>query len=222
MKNQNFIYRNFFIALMMFALALAPFLTMPPQTNAGGIDLKALNAESEAKSIAQYVEGLTAFFNQAETLSGKRLIPRADVTKFENEGRRIKSDASNFRSKLQALIAKLKAANRWNEQLDADIAAALGNRKVKGLLARGGGARKLLETALNEIGSLDTDIDSVIGRVKANSASSAHARAKFRVKCAALFAGVAVAELLKMKLTAENIDAVFDKNCGPGGGSPAT
>lgn len=219
MKNQKFVCRSFFIVLFVAAFAFAP-ATMAQRYLTERIDVKALNAEREAKSLAQFTESLAQFFNQAETLASKPSVSRADSTKAESDGQRVKGDLNAFRSNLQALITKLKAANRWNDQLDADFAQGLGDRKVKSLLARGGGARKLLEAALNDINSVGTDIDNLISGLKAKTA--AHARAKSRLKCALLFVGVAAAELARMPETAKNIDAHYDKNCGPGGGAATT
>lgn len=218
MKKQNTFYRSLFVMLFAFAFAVAPFLTLMQKTHADGIDLKALNAETEAKALVQYGQLLAQFFNATQEAQKKSSILRADLSKIEGDGQRVKNDAASFRQNLQSLITKLKSANKWDDQLDADLSTALGSRRVKGFLGQNGGARRLFESALNEINTIGGDVDGAVANVKAKP-SSAHARAKNgRGKCFGLFVAVAAAELLRMKETAKNIDDVYDKNCGPGGG----
>jgi hypothetical protein len=219
MKKQNTFYRSLLVMLFAFSFAVAPFLTMTQKTLADGIDLKALNAETEAKALVQYGQLLAQFFNATQEAQKRASVLRADLSKIEGDGQRVKNDVASFRQNLQSLITKLKAANKWDDALDADISTALGGRKVKSFLGQGGGARRLLESALNEINDISADVDGEVRNVRAKP-SSAHARAKNgKGRCFGLFTAIAVAELLKMKQTAQNIDAVYDKNCGPGGGS---
>jgi hypothetical protein len=204
--------------LFAFSFAVAPFLTLTQKTLADGIDLKALNAETEAKALVQYGQLLVQFFNATQEAQKRASVLRADLSKIEGDGQKVKNDASGFRQNLQSLITKLKAANKWNDALDADISTALGSRRVKGFLGQNGGARRLFESALNEINDISADVDSTVGKVRAKP-SSAHALAKNgKGKCFGLFVAVAAAELLRMKETAKNIDDVYDKNCGSGGG----
>jgi hypothetical protein len=202
MKNLNSITRSIFIGLITFALFSV--------TNAQGVDLKAIKAEREAEAIKKYTELITNFYahlyqaiaDRGQSVNGKSgKIAGAGLS---DKAAKVRSESvSNF-DNLQSLIAKLKSANRFNEQFDKDVAKLLGAHKVKGRLTKSGGARKLLESVLNS---------SVTNGLKKNVTESASLVEfiKDEDTCKFIAVGIVV-EALSTKKSTRLSDSIYEAN----------
>lgn len=227
--------KNSFSSFLTAALALAFVFALGLSQSAaaqGRLDVRAAGVETEVKGLAQFAEQLAQFVGQSEQLQKRGSATEADLTKLQELGRRVKDGSSNLRRFLQALISKLKASNRWNDQFDAEFVASISNSAVKSFIQRNGGARKLLSADINPaIDSIGADADAIVDEVRnhraAISSDAVFIKAAFSspaglgkgFKCGLLAVGIAAAELAGAKLTAGNLDAVFDRKCGGGAGA---
>jgi hypothetical protein len=233
MKKNNSI-RSIFTALFSAAFVIVFCLSTVQNAEAQRrFDPKATGTESELRNVANFTQELLTFQKQAEDID-KGGATEADLKKFQDRGKRIKDGTSNTRGSLQSFISKIKSANRWNDEFDAEFLDSISNAKVKAFIKRIGGARKALTEAEAAFGSLAQDVDAALNDAKkmraANAggefffvnASFAGGARKVRLKCVLLGVGVAAAEIGRLKLTAENLDNLFDSNKCGGGGAAAT
>ena len=196
-------------------------------------EAKSVEADAEVRNFAQFAQELVNFIKQAEAVESNANAPEAERRKLQDLGRRITDGTSNARSNLQSLIAKIKKANRWTDEFDAEFLDSISNARVKALIRRVGGARKALTEAEAALNTLRQDVDATINESKkaalfdddedvfVNASFGGRRAGKIRVKCVLLGVGVAVAEVGRLKLTAENLDNLFDSNkCG--GAAPTT
>ena len=187
---------------------------------------KSVEADTEVRNFAQFTQELVNFIKQAEALEGNANAPETERRKLQELGRRVNDGASSARSSLQNLIAKIKKANRWNDEFDTEFLDSISNARVKALIRRVGGARKALADAEAVFNTLRQDVDATVNDSKKaglvndedvfmNVSLAPRPGGKVRVKCVLLGVGVAVAEVGRLKLTAENLDNLFDSNkCG--------
>lgn len=237
--NRKFNYRPILTALIsgafIFVLGLAAVQNAEAQRR---FDPKATGTETELRNVAGFTQELLNFVKQAQFIEQENNAPEAEHKKLQDIGRRIKDGTSNTRGSLQSFISKLKSNNRWNEDFDADFVNSITSPRVKAFIQRIGGARKALTEAETALNSLSQDVDATINEAKkaraehfsgdeaffmnASFAPANSATRKVRLKCVLLGVGVAAAEIGRLKLTAENLDNLFDSNkCGTAG-APTT
>lgn len=199
-------------------------------------DFKAAGVENEAAGIDQFTDALISFSLKNSEISKKNtsLADRLRLKKeLEDAGNKVKASAGNARRLLQALISKLKSGNRWNDDFDKDFLDGIVSPRIKSLVQRNGGARKALGDAEALFSSLNAEIDAAVREANDNQALNEtgdvlFTNASFAYRkngCVLLGIGIALAEsrLLKMKLTAQNLDNIFDnKGCGGSGGAAPT
>jgi hypothetical protein len=236
MENRIFNHRSVltavFSAAFVFALVAAAALAVPAQRR---FDAKTAGTETELKGVAQFAQNLIQFADLANQIEKRGSVSDGEITKLQDSGRRIKDGTSTFRGNLQGLISKLKSGNRWNDEFDTEFLDSITNPRVKAFIKRLGGARKALTEAEAAINTLSRDVDATINETKAlrsinagqdvffMNASFSSGGGKVRLKCVLLGVGVAAAEVARLKLTAENLDNLFDSNkCGSAGGAPTT
>ena len=227
-------YPNYRFYLRLLPVALCALLLLAANGAAQRrFDAKAAGAENELRNLAQFTQELLNFIKQAQAVEANPDAPEAERRRLADLARRVKDGTGNTRANLQGFIGKLKNANRWTDEFDAEFLDSITSPRVKALIRRAGGARKALSEAEAALNSLAQDVDATVGDTKRASldadevfftrASFGGARfgAKVRVKCVLLGIGVAAAEITRLKLTAENLDNLFDSNkCGSA--SPAT
>lgn len=226
MKNQN--YRSIFFGLFSIAFVFVLCLSSA-QNVAAQRYLSELKPTSEVRGISQFAANLSEFLALAESLDGKGIVSPRDIAQLEAAGKKVKDGTPNFRQSIEALIAKIKRDNKWNEALDNEILGELGNRRIKGFFQNNGG-RKILSDSLTAINGINREVDTIIGNARkpqsvslsgagiftqTSFAASGSAR-KIRFKCVVLGAAIFGAELIKADRTAENLDGFFDKSCGAG------
>lgn len=232
MKNQTASIRSLFAILFSAALVFALATAAAAQRR---FDPRAAGTEAELKGVAQFAQDLVNFVKQAQALEANPNASEAEHKKLQDFGRRIKDGTSNTRANLQGFIAKLKNSNRWNDQFDAEFLDAITSPRLKAFIQRIGGARKALTEAEAAINSLSQDVDTTISDAKRRAANDAGSEpffmnasfagnraGKVRLKCVLLGVGVAAAEVTRLKLTAENLDNLFDSNKCGGAGAPTT
>jgi|GEM_PF-2605940 len=208
-------------------------------------DFKAAGVENEATGIEQFTDALVSFYlKDVETKKSKSLPDRVRLRReLQDASSKVKGNSGNARRLFQELISKLKNGNRWNDDFDKDFLAGIVSPRIKSLIQRLGGARKALDLAEAAFNSLNADIDQTVKEANDDNAlnqagevsftNASFTPAAFSRKrgdgCILLGIGIALAEsrLLKMKLTAQNLDNIFDsKGCGGSGGgggaSPTT
>lgn len=231
-------FRTLFTTL--FSAALMGFAMLANASDADAqrrFDPKASGTESELRNVALVTQDLFSFVKQAQTVEQNPSASAADKKKLEDLGRKVKDGTGSFSSSLRGFTQKLKNSNRWNDEFDSEFLNSISNSKIKSFIQRLGGARRALTEAEAAINSLGQDVDATVndsrraqnfgGDVFFTNASfsSGHAFAssgsarKVRIKCVLLGVGVAAAELAgtRLKLTAENLDNLFDSNkCGGG------
>lgn len=215
----------------VFSVAIFGMAMLTAVTDANAqrrFDPKATGTENELRNVGQITQDLLNFIKQAEV--AEQNPSPAEHKKLQDLGRRIKDGTSNFRGSLQGFTSKIKRANRWNADFDTEFADSISNPKIRAFIQTLGGARKALTDAEAAIGSLGQDVDATVNDAKMGinlgdngffkKASFASGSAgKVRLKCVLLGVGVAAAEIARLKLTAGNLDNLFDNNkCG--GGSP--
>jgi hypothetical protein len=228
MKHKNFNRRAIFN--LLFSAAFVFFGVLSSAQNAAAQRyLTELKPTSEVRGISQFAANLSDFLALAESLESKKIVSPRDLALLEAAGKKVKDGAPNFRQSLEALIAKIKKDNKWNDALDDEILGELGNRRIKGFF-QNNGARKVLADCVAAAGGINSEVDAIIGNARktqsANftgegiffqtSFASAGSTRKIRFKCVALGVAIFGAELLKATKTAENLDGFFDKSCGAG------
>lgn len=232
MKNQKGSYRSLFTVLFSAALVFALAGIADAQRR---FDPRAAGTEAELKGIAQFAQDLVNFVKQAEALEQNSNVTEAEHKKLQDFGRRIKSGSGSTRGNLQGLISKLKNSNRWNDEFDTEFLNSITSPRLKAFFTRIGGARKALTDCEAAISSLSQDVDTTISDAKKRAANdsgnelffmnasfAANRAGKVRLKCVLLGVGVAAAEITRLKLTAENLDNLFDSNKCGGAGAPTT
>lgn len=200
-------------------------------------DFKAAGVENEATGIDQFTDALISFALKNAEISKKStsLTDRVRLKReLQDAGNRVKGSAGNARRLLQALISKLKQGSKWNDDFDKDFLDGIVSPRIKSLIQRNGGARKALSDADAVFNSLNAEIDEAVREANDNQALNESGEVSFtkvsfafyrKNGCVLLGIGIALAEsrLLKMKLTAQNLDNIFDsKGCGGGGGATPT
>ena len=221
--------RTFFAAASMAIMAAAIVLAGAANTNAQRrFDPKATGTENELRNVALATQDLLNFVKQAQYIEQDANAPAPEKRKLIDLGRRVKDGTSNLRGGLQGFSTKLKNANKWNADFDAEFLDSITSPRIKSFIQRLGGARAAITQAESALASLGQDVDGTLtdSRVAFNqggqpffmNASFAPAAAeKIRIKCVLLGVGVAGAEIVRLKLTAENLDNLFDSNkCGGG------
>jgi hypothetical protein len=178
---------------------------------------------TDIKAAGQFADLFAQFIELDNALTKKGFATDAEIAKLENLGQRITSGTSNTKRNLEGFISKLKQDNRWNDETDQEFSSLLGNRRIKGHLSTGGGARKILDFASQNFARLiGSGINNAIADAKENRrASFTTAKKRGRFGCALLFVGVFIAEIKSAPLTAENIDNIYDRDCGGGGAATA-
>jgi hypothetical protein len=222
---------------MLFSVAFVALL-VSNATAQRRFDFKAAGVETEAAGIEQFTDALIAFSLKDVETRRSKLADRVKLRReLQDTGTKVKGSSSNARRLFQELIAKLKSGNRWNDDFDKSFLDGIVSPRIKSLIQRNGGARKVLADAEALLNSLNAEIDETIREANNNQAlnetnEATFTRASFYGKrgdrCLLLGIGIALAEsrLLKMKLTAQNLDNIFDsKGCGGSGtgeSSPTT
>lgn len=234
MRNRKIKTSSILTALLSTAFVIA--LCVSNTTAQRRFDFKAAGVENEAAGIDQFTDALITFSLKNSEISKKStsLTDRVRLRReLEDAGNKVKANAGNARRLLQALISKLKTGNRWNDDFDKDFLDGIVSPRIKGLVQRNGGARKALSDAEALFGSLNAEIDAAVRDANDNQSLNEtgevfFVNASFAYRkngCVLLGIGIALAEsrLLKMKLTAQNLDNIFDnKGCGGGGGAAPT
>lgn len=227
------------IVVMLFSAAIVFVVGLSTAQAQRRFEPKSVGAETEVRNVANFTQELLTFLKQTEDADNNANVSEVELKRLQNQGKRIKDGTSNTRSSLQGIISKLKSANRWNDEFDADFLEAITNTRVKAFIKRAGGARKVLTDAETALNSLGQDIDAALNDAKktraanhsgevffvkasfAEDAPPSFSSRKVRLKCVLLGAGIALAEIGRLKLTAENLDNIFDSNkCG--GAAPTT
>ena len=225
----------FFSAAFVFIVGLSAVQNADAQRK---FDPKATGTETELRNVANFTQELVNFLKLADLVDQNSAVSEDDHKKLRDTGKRVKDGTSNARTNLQGFISKLKAANRWNDDFDAEFLDAIVSPRIKAFIQKAGGARKALtaaEAALNAVGqqvdaaindakkpraeNIVTDVFFMNASFSSNPNYVFSAR-KFRVGCFLLGVGIAAAEIARAKLTAENLDNVFDSKCG--GSAPTT
>lgn len=227
MKNLNI--RSILTALFSIAFAAVLGLSAVREASAQRY-LTQIKSAAEVRGISQFGDDLSAFLELAESLEGNKRITPVQLTRLDRTGKKVKDGAGTFKNNLKNLIAKLKNSQHWDDQLDKEINETLGNRRIRAFFQRNGG-RNLLTAGETAANSISRDVDTIISNIKNQQAGNASggdsvfaktafapnaSAKKFKFKCAVLGVAIFGAELLGADRTAENLDGIFDKNCGSG------
>lgn len=162
---------------MLLALAGPPQFNRLHQANAQegpktagigmpALDLRALGINNEAQRIVSLASAHVKFFKRSSELQQKDILSPREASDFKNEGERRKADLLTLKGELESLISKLKQANHWDATYDVQALAAVKNNGVRSLVSQAGGARKLLEAAVEEISLLREDIDGEVRQIE--------------------------------------------------------
>lgn len=169
MRKPPALTRSLFIGLMMCEFLLALLLVMPQSAKAQSkVDLKTLKAKDAADLITASSYKLVKFFEDEKIvrafeevrLKGNEKSDQKDYA--EMQGEELKILLRRAYIALLELIARLRTSNFWDEQLDKDVAKLVTGSHIKSQLEKYGGARKLLESGLNQssVNGLTKDINN--------------------------------------------------------------
>lgn len=183
MKKKESISR-ILVLVVVFALAAAPQVTLLRQVNAqdpNGISmptlqLRDLGIDNEVRQISSLGGAQARFFKRGFELKQKSIISPRDASDFKTDGDKRKADLLTIRSQLESLISKLKQGNHWNEAFDAQVLASLKNAGVRSLVTQAGGARKLFQSALDEVNIPRQEIDDEVLQVNSKQAGALRSR----------------------------------------------
>ncbi|MCI0490609.1 MAG: hypothetical protein L0229_28790 [Blastocatellia bacterium] len=182
---------------------------------------------TEARALGQFGKNLGDFLNLAETLNRKPSLSASDISSLESKAAGIKGSVTQFRSNLDALIKKHRDAGEWNAQFDSSLESKLAP-ELKNFARQNGGARRIFESALSQLGGFNSEIDETTGGVRRRFRGSAPAGdaallnvayrpapAFGKLKCALLFVAAAASAVAGFELGEEEATAAFKKNkCG--------
>jgi len=156
MKIQGLNYRKAITALVAMAILIAQSLTFTARAAAPDVDLS-----NEQRSLSGFLSDLTQLDDLASTLKARGRLTATDKTRLTSEGENVKRRIADGISNIRSAINKLKAAGLW-QTLDATVAAKIKSAKLRSFIEQEGGARKLLESAIDRINELRGDIDQNI------------------------------------------------------------
>lgn len=148
------LYRNLMIlaAIVVTALALAPSGSHSAASNTNVDDL---NLRAERQVLESFFNDFVAYHKECVQLSKKPNLLRTDVDGVERKSQDLQQRLSNLQNAAQNIMAKLKAANRW-DNLNAGILANAdpGHRSF----FQGINFKAEIEEAASTIGSKGKDI----------------------------------------------------------------
>jgi hypothetical protein len=163
-------------------LASGPQFTLTRRANAQNpagigmpaLDLRALGVDNEVRQVTSLIGTHVTFFKRAADYRKKGGLTPREAQEITNDGNQRKAEVLTIKRELESLINKLKQRNHWDASFDAQFASSLKNDKDRSLLTQAGGARKLFEAAVNDIGSLRDDIDDELRHLSAKLSPAAN------------------------------------------------
>jgi len=221
--------------ILLLAFAGAPEFMLQREANAQDrtinvnerLDLRALGIDNEARKLISLMGVHARFFKRGAELKQKSTLLPRDASSFFDEADARKSDLQTIKRDLESLIGKLKQGNHWNEAFDAQFLASLKNASARSSLVQAGGARKLFESALGEVGPLRQEIEEEVRQVNIKKTSglrnrrdqvfAAHARPPLgKAGCGLLHVAFLYVDFYGPESTAcEIAKRSNDKGCNP-------
>jgi len=162
---------------LILALTVALQLTQLRNANAQerninvneALDLNGLGIKNEVQRINSPLDAQARFFKRATELKRKGILSPRDPASFREEANLRKADLLTLQREFETLINKLKQRNHWNETFDAQALASLKNINARTVVSQLGGARKVLQAAVEAGPALRADIDDEVRRVEGGS-----------------------------------------------------
>jgi hypothetical protein len=127
------------------------------------LDFRALGIDNEARQLVSLGEAQVKFFKRGAELKRNGALPEGN---FSDEANSRKSDLLTIKRHLESIINKLKQKNQWNEAFDAQFLASLKDSSDQSALTQAGGARKVFQAAVDDVGSVRGEIDEEVRQVK--------------------------------------------------------
>jgi hypothetical protein len=123
-----------------------------------------LNISTEVRELEQFSDDLFTFSDQFVTLSKKTRLSQTELATARASGNGLKQRINAAQQHFRSIIAKLKAANRW-DKLDAEANAIITSGQSRVILQRAGGAKKLYEDLANNLGGLAQEIEGQVQKL---------------------------------------------------------
>lgn len=159
--------------ILLFAFAVATYVPLLQSANAQErtinvnerLDFRALGIDNEARQFVSLIDLQLKFFKRGAELRAKSILSPRDPESFTEEANKRKSDLVTIKNQLESLINKLKQKNRWNDAFDAQFLVSLSNDSDRSVLTQAGGARKLFQSAVNEVIETRDEIEEEVRQV---------------------------------------------------------
>jgi hypothetical protein len=127
------------------------------------LDFRALGIDNEARQLVSLGDAQVKFFKRGAELKRNGALPEGN---FSDEANSRKSELLTIKRHLESIINKLKQKNQWNDAFDAQFLASLKNSSDQSALTQAGGARKVLQAGVDDVGSLRGEIEEEVRQVK--------------------------------------------------------
>jgi hypothetical protein len=114
-----------------------------PAAAVPGVDLA-----NEERALAKYFEDLVAYNHETAQLSAKAKLVSADLDPLQRRSDDLKSRLSGLQNLVREIVAKLKAANEWDD-LDVTTAATITDGSQKSFFQRDSFKQLLEESSSN-------------------------------------------------------------------------
>jgi hypothetical protein len=203
MKNHESTNRFLFVALALFTVSISLLIVGPRTADAQSIDLNEIRGQREAESIKKFTDSLTLFENLVLSAAAAQNRNTATGAGLKDKGEKVRADLTATIPSLEGFVSKLKSANRFNDQFDADVNTLLGSNKVKSRVQRAGGARKFLNSGLSSssVNNLKKEIGTAASLVEVTKSEDL---------CRFVGIGILAEALLQKKSTTAN-DKFYEK-----------
>lgn len=179
MKEKKEMISSVLTLLLLLTFAVAPHGRLRP-VNAQDrtinvnekLDFRALGIDNEARQLVSLIDVQLKFFKRGAELREKSILSPRDPESFREEADKRKADLTTIKSQLQSFISKLKQKNRWDEAFDAQFLVSLAKDSDRSALTQAGGARKVFQTALDEVLLVRAEIDDEVDHIKSRQTVS--------------------------------------------------
>jgi hypothetical protein len=134
----------------------------------------------EVKALNSFTKPLKEFSTETETLRRKAKITRQEKGRVTAKAKLVKDMIPSVKRNFESVIEKIKSAGKWTPELDAYTVEQISKMEIPSktknafidLLKQNGGARAVLETAVQELSGAEKDIDGTLHDIEQKQLAS--------------------------------------------------